>query len=215
LKLRSPLLGNNKPTWSLYDIQNNNEYQLAESFASEFCDISGIEMTYFIRDATIAADPLYGESATAGYEGGKKSKLLYEVGEIPTLYSTFGMVATDSIVCHIPQSVWYRDISKTVQPKPGDAVYLPFFVNDYSGNVSGRSFEVTHAAHDQSLFMLRSLVHVIYLIPYRFSEESQSARDVSSDLSTEFPSVSAWGDNAWLENNKYNDPNIDESIYGG
>lgn len=215
MKLRNPLLGTNKPSWSIYDIKDNYEFQLAESYATEFVDIAGIEVTYYIRDTSIPADPLYGESPTAGYETGKKSKLIYEVGEIPTLYSQFGMVATDNIVAHIPQSTWYRDVSKTVKPKPGDAIYMPFFINDYSGEVTGRTFEVTHAAHDQSIFQLRSLVHVLYLIPYRFSEESVTAKDVSSDISTEFPSVSAWGDNTWIQDNKFSDPDIDETIYGG
>jgi len=214
-KRRNPLIGSNKPNWNIYDLKDNPEYWLAESYATEFVDISGIEVVYYIRDNNIPADPLYGETPTKGFETGRATRMVYEVGEIPTLYSMFGMVATDNIVAHIPRSTWFRDISISAAPKPGDAIIIPWYTNDYNSEVAARTFEVTHAAHDQAIFQLRSLVHVLYLRPYRFSEESQSARDISSDLSTLLPGISAFGDNEWVEANRYDDPDVDESVYGG
>lgn len=213
-KLRNPLVGPNKPDWNIYDVKDNPEYWLAESYATEFCDIAGIACIYHSRDNTIKADPLYGETPTIGYLAGKSTKIIFEVGDISTLYGMFGMVATDAIVAHIPQATWYRDVSKTEVPKPGDVVMIPFYQQNYDGIMSGRSFEITHAAFDQALFQLKSLVHVLYMIPYRFSEESQSARDVSSDLSMDMPGISAYGDNTWIDENAYTSPDVDSSIYG-
>lgn len=213
-KLRNPLVGPNKPSWNFYSIKDNPEYHLAESYATEFCDIVGIECTYYRRDGSEVADVLYGETPTIGYLEGKVTKIIMEVGEIPTLYSTFGMVATDALVAHIPQATWYRDVSKTDVPATGDVIVFPFYQEDFNGLIEGRTFEITHSAYDTSLFQLKSLTHAIYLIPYRFSEESQSARDVSSDLSTEMPGISAFGDNTWITDNAYVSPSVDQSIYG-
>ena len=212
VKLRNPLIGPNKPTWNLYDIKDNPEYHLAESLATEFTDIAGIECTYYMRDSSVVPDPLYGEYPTKGYFEGKKTKILYEVGEIPTLYSMFGMVASDNIVVHIPQAVWYRDVSKTDQPSPEDVIVVHFYQEDYNGSIEGRTFEITHAAFDQSIFQLKSLVHVLYMKPYRYSMESQSASAVSSDLTS--PEISGYGDNVYIDEHKYVDPDIDTTIYG-
>ena len=213
-KLRNPLVGPNKPSWNLYQIKDNPEYHLAESYAAEFCDIVGIECTYYSRDNSEVADVLYGETPTIGYKTGKVTKIIYEVSEIPTLYSTFGMVATDSLVAHIPQAVWYRDVSKVEMPKAGDVIVVSFYQQSYDGVIAGRTFELSHAAQDQNVFQLKSLVHVLYLIPYRYSMESVSARNVSSDLDLTTVGISAYGDNAWVEENAYVSPDVDKSIYG-
>ena len=213
-KLRSPLNGHNKPKWNLYDIKDNPEYLLAESYASEFCDIVGIDCTYYLRDPSVIPDPLYGEFPTKGYLDGKKTKILYGVDEIPTLYGMFGMVATDSLIAHIPQSIWYRDVSKTAMPSPDDVIVIDFYQEDYNGSIEGRTFKVNHSAFDQSIFQLKSLVHALYISPYSFSEESQSARDVSSDLSDILPGISAYGDNSWISAAKYIPTDVDSSVYG-
>lgn len=219
MKLRRNI-GSAKPELEIYNIKNNPEWELAESVAMEFTDISGIKCTYYQKDQLIQADPLYGETQDAEYLDGKKTKILYEVGEIPTLYSMFGMVTTDQIVAHIPITIYTRDVSKIEMPKPGDVIVVDWYRNMFPcewEDLSGRTFEILHVAQDQSIFQLRSLVYVLYLSPYRFSEESQDARDISSDLSTEYPGISAYGDNLWIETasdalSAYD--GIDTSIYG-
>lgn len=216
------LPGTSKPTWSIYDIHQNPEYQLAESLAMELNDIAGIEMYYYAKDPSITPDVLYGETMNAEYLSGKKTKGIYEVGEIPTVYSMFGMIATDQLVLHIPQGTWKRDIGSTALPAVGSAVVLPWYRGqnspDYTSiGPSGRTFEIIHVAEDQNIFQLRSLVYSFYCIPYRFSEESQSAADISSDLSSTSPSITAYGDNEWIETqsdaiDSYDD--VDTKIYG-
>jgi hypothetical protein len=131
----------------------------------------------------------------------------------------FGMIATDQIIGHIPQSVFIRDVSYTTLPKPGDVVKVGWYTDDFTTDYTnmGRTFEIVHVAQDQAIFQLRSLVFVLYLKPYRFSEESDSAREISSDLSTELPGISAFGDNDWIKTESdalsaYD--GIDKAIYG-
>jgi len=209
--------GSAKPQWSIYDIQHNPEYHLAESLAMELNDIAGIEMYYYAKDTSVTPDVLYGETMNAEYTSGKKTKAVYEVGEIPTVYSMFGMIATDQVVLHIPQGTYKRDISSTVRPAVGDAIVFPWYRDEFTATPIGRTFEIIHVAEDQNIFQLRSLVFSIYLIPYRFSEESISAATISSDLSTTLPGISAFGDNEWIETQSdliddYSD--VDQKIYG-
>lgn len=221
MKLTRKNIGSAKPELEIYNIKDNPEWLLAESVAAEFTDATGIKIMYYQRDTTVLPDPLYGETQDAEYLEGKPTKILYEVGEIPTLYSMFGMITTDQIVAHIPQCIFYRDVSKTVLPRPGDVIQVKWYRSDFNEgndhNISERTFEINHVAQDQSIFQLRSLVFVLYLQPYRFSEESQDARDISSDLSTTFTGISAYGDNVWIETESqamsaYD--GIDTEIYG-
>jgi hypothetical protein len=190
-----------KPQWELYNVRDNPEWQLAEGYAEEYTDITGIKITYYQRNNEIQPDVLYGETQDIEFLEGKETKILYEVGEIPTLYSMFGMMATDQIIAHIPQCIYSRDVSKTELPKPGDLIKVEWYRGDFidDNDPDQRTFEISHVAQDQSIFQLRSLVYVMYLIPYRYSEESQSAKDASSDLDTTYVGISAYGDNNWID----------------
>jgi len=222
-KMRSQI-GSSKPNLNIYDVKNNPEWELAESYVTEYTDIAGIECIYYPRSNSVEPDDLYGEVQDAEYTEGKTTKILYEVGEVQTLYSMFGMLATDQIIAHIPQAVFVRDVSETELPKPGDVIQIPWYTYDFTNDedaTGGRTFEIIHVAQDQAIFQLHSLVYVLYLKPYRFSEESDSARRVSSDLddiSTNTSlSISAYGDNDWIDTQSealsaYD--GVDKSIYG-
>lgn len=206
--------------WKTYDVYDNPEWKLAQSMAVEFTDIAGIEAIYYCQDSSVLPDQLYGETQDKAYLAGKNTKVVMEVGEIPTTYSMFGMIATDQLVVHIPQATYKRDVSQTIPPKVGDVVVLPFY-RDVPGMAStttqGRTFELIHVAEDQNIFQLRSLVYSLYMIPYRYSEDSDSAKDVSSDLGTGTEGISAFGDNDYIEVESakidtYSD--VDRSIYG-
>ena len=225
MKFRRNIGGSSaKPQLDIYNIKDNPEWQLAESYVAEFTDITGIKVEYFIRDmVNIKPDPLYGETQDAEYLEGRMTRLLYEVGDIPTLYSMFGMMTTDQIICHIPQCIYWRDVSKTTLPKPGDVIkiewYRGMFIPDGVSDLSSgpRTFEISHVAQDEVIFQLHSLVYVLYLIPYRFSEESDSARDISSSLSTSLSGIASFGDNEYISTQSealsaYT--GIDTSVYG-
>ena len=196
----------NKPNWRFYNKpqDDNPEYQLAEGLAAEYTDIVGMDCTYYINDTTVEADPLYGEKMDVEYETGMPTKVIFEIAEIPTIYTLFGVMAQDTIVAFIPRSVYKRDVSQTQPPKIGDVLKVPLYPSDFLDNFSsgGRTFEIIHVAQDTSIFMYRSLVYVFNLVPYRYSEESTSAAEVASDISTLSPHISAFGDNEWIDDNK-------------
>ncbi len=219
MSFRKQFTGGGKGPWKTYDLYDNPEWKLAESMAVEFCDIAGIEAVYYMQDGTVEPDVLYGETQDKEYLIGKQTNVVVEVGEIPTTYSMFGMIATDQMVAHIPQATYRRDVSQTVPPKVGDVIVLPFY-RDVPGmsepTAQGRTFELIHVAEDQNIFQLKSLVYSLYMIPYRFSEESETASQISSE-STESVSITAYGDNDWIEEKSneidtYSD--VDTKIYG-
>lgn len=220
--IRQPQGGAEKPKWNIYDVEDNPEYQLGENLVTEYTDIVGINCTYYISDQSVLPDQLYGEKMDVEYKTGKETRIIYEVGEIPTLYSMFGMMAQDSIIAYIPRTVYKRDVSQTEPPKVGDVVRVPMYPWDFSDDLvadGGRAFEIIHVAQDTSIFQYRSLVYVFNLIPYRYSEESDSARAVSydiDDLNATTPSISAYGDNDWIEDqiDEETYADVDASIYG-
>jgi len=222
MSFRKQFGGTGKGPWATYDVIDNPEWKMAESMAIEFCDIAGILAVYYNQDSTVLPDQLYGETQDKAYLDGKETKVVMEVGEIPTNYSMFGMIATDQLVVHMPQGTYRRDVSQTIPPKVGDVMVLPFYRDAPTSMgedpLAGRTFELIHVAVDQNIFQLRSLVYSLYMIPYRFSEESDSAKDVSSDLNdTTTMGISAFGDNSYIEEESlkidtYSD--VDRSIYG-
>lgn len=210
-----------KGSWAAYDVIDNPEWKMAESMVMEFTDVAGIFAVYYNQDATVLPDQLYGETQDKAYLTGRETKVVMEVGEIPTNYSMFGMIATDQLVVHMPQATYRRDVSQIIPPKVGDVIVLPFYRSENTSlgedPLQGRTFELIHVAVDQNIFQLRSLVYSMYMIPYRFSEESVSAEDVSSDLPTGSTMASAYGDNSYIEeeSEKIDDySGIDRSIYG-
>ena len=83
-----------KPKFNLYQISNNIEADLFESYIVEFTDIAGIEFDYRIRDENITdVDSLYGEPLYQNtlYSAPHRSKFIYEPTEEPTLTTPFGI----------------------------------------------------------------------------------------------------------------------------
>jgi len=200
---RRPNPGLTKPKWSLYDLNFNQEHDLVTGYLMEITDIAGIEVDYFRRDESVPYDPLYGEHTNTAFEEPITTKVLYDVGEEPNLWSSFGMFGGDIITTHIPIGTWKRDISQTLTPMIGDVLHVKWL---------DREFEVVHVDDDDRIFQLKKMIYILVLRPYRFSEQSASATEVY----TETLPMSAYGDNDWIETQSdaidaYTD--IDDSIY--
>lgn len=205
--LKKPNWGLQKPKWNLYDIEDNREHQLFQSVVMEFVDISGIEVDYYQRSDDNPYDTLYGEHTNTSYKTAKKVKILYEIMDEPNLWSSFGMYGGDVITAHLARATWYRDVSSTEEPKIGDAIYVPWYIPE------PRTFEVCHVDNDDKAFQLHKFAWILVLRPYRFSEQSESAKELSTSSSP----ISAYGDNTWIEEQSdvldaYED--IDTKIYG-
>ena len=201
-----------KPQWSMEHYQDGNiEHDLYDSVIVEYNDIQGISINYYIRDENIEMDTLYGESVNTAYLGPYSTKITYDVTEEPTMTDPFGITSIDVIQYGwMPKSTFTRDVSGSpYEPKPGDIIQTLW---------NERSYEVVDVGAEGSVFHLSKQVWEFILKPYRFSDQSESAQDVSYDVdSTLSEPLTAFGDNAWIEEESddidmYSD--VDSSIYG-
>lgn len=204
-----------KPKWELYDLNENPEHDLWEDYIVEFVDIGGIWVNYYISNYdTMTKDELYGEPLYQNitYSDAGASKMIYEVTEEPALITSFGINSEDMIMfAYMPVKTWIRDISETEEPKPGDVITTPW---------NNRSYEVVTIKKELAIFELYKRAYNFILKPYRYSEESSSAKDLSinPDLTTTSPSgIESFGDNDYFEESsndidEYGD--VDTSIYG-
>ena len=208
-----------KPLWQLYHIQDNVEHNLYESVIVEFTDISGIVINYYIRDGNRENDYLYGEGPASRYFGPYETKVLYEPTEEPTLTTGFGINSEEVIsYSSLPKFTFSRDVSAGYHPKPGDVLVTPW---------NNRAYELADVEEEEKIFQLKKMIWGFALKPYRFSDESQSARNITrftreptdpnliKDTTTQ--PLTAFGDNKDLdeESDQIFDygPDYDTSIY--
>jgi len=200
-----------KPKWQLYDLVNNPEHDLFDSFVVEFTDISGIKVNYYILNTdTIDMDTLYGEATNLSYGSAKVTKVIYEPTAEPTIYKSFGLVSDENIqFALIPKTTFSRDVSSSIEPKPGDIIQTLW---------NSRTYEVTDVGSEAHIFQLSKMIWELILKPYRYSEQSDSAKSLlQSPDSTLSDPLSAYGDNEFIEDQSddidtYSD--TDTSIYG-
>jgi hypothetical protein len=214
-----------KPLWNLHQLQGNVEHDLFQSIIVEFTDISGIVTDYYIRSEQGKKDYLYGENMHTGYLGPYETKLIYEPTEEPTLTTGFGINSEEVISwSSIPKWTLTRDVSAGYHPKPGDAIVTIW---------NNRSYEIADIHEEEKIFQLKKMIWGLVLKPYRFSDESDSARNIfrgtrlptdqsnvnrRTDLDTTTEPLSAFGDNDPLD--KESDdifdygPDYDTNIYG-
>jgi hypothetical protein len=200
-----------KSKWEMYDVSAANmEHDLFDSSIVEYNDIFGIKINYYVRDESIEMDNLYGESTNTGYLDVQSTKMVYETGDEATITDPFGITAIDLIQYGwLPKSTYTRDVSRTYSPKPGDVIQTPW---------NERSYEVVDVAEEGTIFQLGKFVWEFVIKPYRFSDQSDSAEDISYDAdNTLTQPLTAFGENAWIDEesdeiDNYSD--IDSSIYG-
>ena len=183
-----------KPTWSLYDGETSMEQNLFVSSVVEFTDISGISCRYYVRDtSTVTMDRLYGESDNTEYMWASTTKIIYEPTDEPTMTSSFGINSEEVIqYAMIPKFTYTRDVSGSTEPKPGDVLKITW---------NSRSYEVVDVGEEARIFQLGKFVWELVLKPFRYSEQSVSAKrplSQTSDSTLSDP-VTAYGDNAYLE----------------
>lgn len=200
-----------KPKWELYGTEDNPEYDYFQETITEFNDISGIKIKYWVRSTEINEDTLYGEpSDEVEYLGPYETKVLYDVTEETTMTNTFGITSEDIIqYAMIPKYTFNRDVSTSYDPKPGDVIQTIW---------NERNYEIVDVGEEAKIFQLKKLVWEFILKPFRFTEQSDTAKEIlKTPDSTMTTPVTAYGDNEWLEEQSddihgYND--IDTSIYG-
>lgn len=214
-----------KPLWELHHLAGNVEHDLFESVISEFTDISGIICNYYIRDESRRKDYLYGENPATRYFGPYETKLIYEPTEEPTLTTGFGINSEEEIsFTSLPKFTFSRDVSAGYHPKPGDAIVTLW---------NNRAYELADVHEEEKIFQLKKMIWGFVLRPYRFSDESDSARNIfrgvrsptvstrvnqRTNLDTTTEPLSAFGDNDFLEDESDDifdyGADYDTNIYG-
>jgi len=200
-----------KPKWDMYDISDSHpEVELFDSLVTEYNDIGGVKIEYYIRDESIEMDQLYGESVNTAYLGPYTTKMTYEVTKEDSVTDAFGITSVDMIEYgFIPKTTYQRDVSNTYDPKPGDVIKTLW---------NERSYEVVDVGEEESIHQLHKRVYEFIMKPYRFSDQSDSAREVSYDVdSTLTEPLTAYGDNQYVDGQSsavddYTD--VDEEVYG-
>jgi hypothetical protein len=214
-------INSTKPLWQLHHLQDNVEHDLFESIIAEFTDISGVIARYYIRDESRRKDYLYGENPATRFFGPYETKLIYEPTDEPTLTTGFGINSEEVISwASTPKFTLSRDVSAGYHPKPGDVILTIW---------NNRAYEIADIHEEEKIFQLKKMIWGFVLKPYRFSDESQSARNITrftreptdtnlvKDTTTE--PLSAFGDNLDLEEESddifdYEDNNYDTNVYG-
>jgi hypothetical protein len=202
-----------KPKWELYGTENNPEYDYFQETITEFTDISGIKIKYWIRSTTTDEDTLYGEpSNEVEYLGPYETKILYDVTEEVTNTNTFGILSEDIVqYAFMPKYTFTRDVSASYNPRPGDVIQTLW---------NERSYEIVDVGEEEKIFQLKKTVWEFILKSFRFTEQSDTAKTLlKSPDSTMTTPVSAYGDNEWLEEQsddvyEYDENSVDTSIYG-
>lgn len=156
------------PLWNIYDTGGSNEHCLYDSLVSEFADISGFPVEYYIASSNM--DTLYGEDATQDFLPARKSKLVYEPQEETRIFEAFGMSGDDTLQYAVmPKSLFIRDISEEYEPKPGDVIKTLW---------NNRNYEIVLVTAEQRIFLANKLVWEFILRPFRFSEQSKMASHI-------------------------------------
>ena len=210
----------------MYDRQDDGEFQ--ELSGGGTCrnrmhsakDYTGMELLRNIRDESRTKDYLYGENLATRYFGPYETKIIYEPTDEPTLTTGFGINSEEVIsFADIPKFTFSRDVSAGYHPKPGDAIITLW---------NNRAYEIADIGEEEKIFQLKKMVWGFALRPYRFSDESESAREISrftrkptdpnliKDTTTE--PLSAFGDNEDIEDESDDIFNYgtdyDTNIYG-
>lgn len=208
--------------WELYDISSNVEQDLFKRYISEFTDIAGIKIEYYIRDESIVMDDLYGESTNTRYLPALETKVIYEPTEEATMTTGFGIHSEEQIqYAQMPKFTFTRDVSAGYHPKPGDVIKTIW--ND-------RAYEIADVNEEENIFHLNKPIWGFILKPFRFSDQSQSIgdtkvgpdditpfdRDPSSELDpdTTTQPLTAYGDNEYIEEESNEILDYDGSVYG-
>jgi len=208
--------------WELYNIASNVEQDLFKGYISEFTDIAGIKIEYYIRDENIVMDDLYGESTNTRYLAPLETKVIYDPTEEATMTTGFGIHSEEQIqFALIPKFTFTRDVSAGYHPKPGDVIKTIW---------NNRAYEIADVGEEQHIFQLNKPIWEFILKPFRFSDQSQSIGDniVGPDDISTFNSdptpeldpdtttqpLTAYGDNEFIEEESDEILDYDNSVYG-
>lgn len=184
------------PAWNLYDTSEDNpELQLYASYITEATDIAGFVIEYYVAIANL--DYLYGEDTGQRYLQPALTRLMFVPENDSHILSIFGMTDENSIqYTVIPKLTLTRDLSGSfaeigitgddnITPKGGDVIKTLWDGNNYEISSVGDTGKVFNAAKQTWELILK---------PFRFSDESASANEINSDVSSSFFDISSFNE---------------------
>lgn len=223
------------PQWDLHEDYMNNEenpeHWLFNSTICEYTDISGFPVKYYISKKNM--DPLWGEDPNNDYAESFITRFIYEPTEETSILDAFGITSDETLqYAQIPMDIFTRDSVETFYTLAPSAEYNDKILEPKVGDIiktiwNERDYEVVFARRETNVFNSRKFIWDLILRPYRFSEESDKAREIqygedvdffdmaTTDMSwqddvpiapsaDEPPETKAYGkkkygDNAWIE----------------
>jgi hypothetical protein len=218
----------------MYDVTEDNcEHALYDSIITEMTDISGFPVEIYIPIRTF--DPLYGEDASENLSDPVMTKLIYEPLEGLSITEAFGITSDETLqYAFIPKSTFTRDLSAAyyaLAPSGTDVLVVPRPGLVIKTLWDNRNYEVVDVGKEQNIFLAKKLIYEFILRPFRFSEQSDTHREIHTgmDASTFETHVTSggdalsdfieneYGDNDFIETesnkiDKYQD--IDEKMFG-
>lgn len=212
---------NFKPQWELLDFESSvDETLLFDSIASEFNDISGFPIEYYVLDIENGnIDLLYGEDPNMNWNGPFRTKIIYEPTNESEVLNAFGFSSDDVITAMMmTKSVFSRDISYEFVPKVGDVIKTLW---------NNKQYEIVDVGAESKIFQGKKMVWDFICRPFRHSAQSASADDIlfNVPIQTDFPDInfeytakplSAFGENDYIEeeSNKIDNNSVDSQFYG-
>ena len=215
-----------KPKIEVIDFTKyDKEAILFDTMASEFVDIAGFKISYYIHDPQ-NVDRIYGEDPLEGYRGPYSTKLMYQPEKETNLVDVFGIAMGDTIVsAEFTKTTFSRDVSAGFiegqnRPKPKDAIKTLW---------NNKLYEIVDVADENKVFLGNKMIWTLTLKPFRYSESDVSVdnmlftKPTSADMptwndTTETLPMSAYGDNDLIGEeavvNAGDTSDIDEQIYG-
>ena len=179
---------NIKPEWDLYDTTENNiEYALYDSTIVEYNDISGFVCEYRILLSNY--DTLMGEDPNCNLSDGVLTKISFNPSDEQSILDMFGITADDTMeMTMIPISTFNRDLSGAYNTlSTSISANPPLLIIPKVGDVlttiyNQRNYEIVSIGQEDNIFNAKKFVYNMILKPYRFSEQSDSHRDVHIGL---------------------------------
>lgn len=212
------------PYWEILDLnQVEQEYTLFDSVNSEFNDINGFPIYYYIKeDSADDIDYLYGENQITGYSDAYRTKIVYEPSEELSVLNVFGFSSDDELsFALITKTIFKRDVAT----ENGNSDYVPMVGDVIRTLWNNKIYEIAEVGSEQQIFQGEKLIWEFILKPYRSAEESASENDMLFDTPDldDFPLIntttttdvlSAGSDNQNIEDESDEIEDIDGSIYG-
>lgn len=169
--------------WSMYNPDPNNpEHRMFESHLCEIVDISGFPIEY--RCLLPKNDWLWGEDPNSRLSYPSYTKAIYAPETETNLLDMFGLTSDDTLqYISIPKATFARDMGMVFTDTIGPSAFIQPRVGDIIKTIwNDRNYEIVNVSEEENIFMAKKFVYDMIVKPFRFSEQSDEHREVTTGL---------------------------------